>query len=525
MTDSTGVATTVREVALAPGGEVSINLTSSDVRVTAVDGDVVTIRTRGGEDIDDEILVEDEPGRVFIRDAERGYRIGPVRFGSGGSVALDVDVPRTARLICKTLSGDVEAHGVGHESRWSTASGDLHLVVEGGSLIVDTMSGDATVESAGPIGIRARTVSGDLRLHAPKIEALQASSTSGDIRLDADLGSAFEHIVTSVSGDVFLHTSSPVRLETQTIAGDVRATGVHSAEGGRGRRTIIVGDGSVRLGVKTTSGDIRLQGRGTAGIPPIPMPAAPAGPAAPAMPKSPAMPKAPRCPAAPVPPVAPAPPARRVVGRRGGRGSAQPRPPRQRARRRLVRCREHGRPTRGRPPRHPPRARARGARHRGRLVPAGPARRGRSAQLPGVLLMAADPLDDILRLVAEGRLSAEEAGPLLAALDEAPAPSTRGGGGPTAASAGDRASSSGRTPLEGQVLTGSPSTLRIEVRDNGRSVVNLRLPMAVGRFALDRVPGLSGDQVTRVREAMNSGFRGPVLVVDDGGSGVRIVLE
>ena len=111
MTESTGIATTVREVALAPGGEVSINLTSSDVRVTAVDGDTVTVRTRGGEDIEDEILVEDEPGRVFIRDAERGYRIGPVRFGSGGSVPLDIDVPRTARLTCKTLSGDVEAHG------------------------------------------------------------------------------------------------------------------------------------------------------------------------------------------------------------------------------------------------------------------------------------------------------------------------------------------------------------------------------------------------------------------------------
>ena len=312
MTESTGVATTVREVALTPGGEVSINLTSSDVRVNAVDGDVVTIRTRGGEDIDDEILVENEPGRVFVRDAERGYRIGPVRFGSGGSVALDVDVPRTARLICKTLSGDIEAHGVGHESRWSTASGDVHLVVEGGSLILDTMSGDATVESSGPIGIRARTVSGDLRLSAPRIEALQASSTSGDVRIDADLGSGFEHVVTSVSGDVFLQTTSPVRLETQTIAGDVRATGLHSAEGGRGRRTIIVGDGSVRVGARTTSGDIRLEGRGKAGIPPIPgirMPDVPKAPAAPAMPNAPAMPKAPDAPAAPVPPVAPEPPA------------------------------------------------------------------------------------------------------------------------------------------------------------------------------------------------------------------------
>ena len=312
MTESTGVATTVREVALTPGGEVSINLTSSDVRVNAVDGDVVTIRTRGGEDIDDEILVENEPGRVFVRDAERGYRIGPVRFGSGGSVALDVDVPRTARLICKTLSGDIEAHGVGHESRWSTASGDLHLVVEGGSLILDTMSGDATVESSGPIGIRARTVSGDLRLSAPRIEALQASSTSGDVRIDADLGSGFEHVITSVSGDVFLQTTSPVRLETQTIAGDVRATGLHSAEGGRGRRTIIVGDGSVRVGARTTSGDIRLDGRGMAGIPPIPgirMPDPPKAPAAPSMPKLPAMPKAPDAPVAPVPPVAPEPPA------------------------------------------------------------------------------------------------------------------------------------------------------------------------------------------------------------------------
>ena len=312
MTESTGVATTVREVALTPGGEVSINLTSSDVRVNAVDGDVVTIRTRGGEDIDDEILVENEPGRVFVRDAERGYRIGPVRFGSGGSVALDVDVPRTARLICKTLSGDIEAHGVGHESRWSTASGDLHLVVEGGSLILDTMSGDATVESSGPIGIRARTVSGDLRLSAPRIEALQASSTSGDVRIDADLGSGFEHVITSVSGDVFLQTTSPVRLETQTIAGDVRATGLHSAEGGRGRRTIIVGDGSVRVGARTTSGDIRLEGRGKAGIPPISgirMPDVPKAPAAPAMPNAPAMPKAPDAPVPPVPPVAPEPPA------------------------------------------------------------------------------------------------------------------------------------------------------------------------------------------------------------------------
>jgi hypothetical protein len=124
--------------------------------------------------------------------------------------------------------------------------------------------------------------------------------------------------------------------------------------------------------------------------------------------------------------------------------------------------------------------------------------------------MATDPLDQVLRLVADGRLSAEEAGPILAALEEA----------------GLTGDARLEDPRPDPAPDGSrPRALRIEVRDNGRNVVNLRLPIAVGRFALDRVPGLSGDQVDRVREAMNTGFRGPVLVVDDGDSGVRIVLD
>lgn len=157
--------------------------------------------------------------------------------------------------------------------------------------------------------------------------------------------------------------------------------------------------------------------------------------------------------------------------------------------------------------------------------------------------MAADPLDQVLRLVAEGRLTAEEAAPILAALDEGaagtpPDKQTRGdadrpstgtdfGAGFAAGFAGPDDDSRGETAAResGQAYGSGPSSLRIEVRDNGRNVVNLRLPIAVGRFALDRVPGLSGEQVDRVREAMQSGFRGPVLVVDDGDSGVRIVLD
>jgi hypothetical protein len=146
--------------------------------------------------------------------------------------------------------------------------------------------------------------------------------------------------------------------------------------------------------------------------------------------------------------------------------------------------------------------------------------------------MAADPLDQVLRLVAEGRLTAEEAAPILAALDEqAPAQTATQPGTSWPEPPGGFGFDTPPGPTEWPGPTTEPgpgrpsSTLRIQVRDAGRNVVNLRLPLAVGRFALDRVPGLSNEQVDRVREAMRSGFRGPILDVDDDGDGVRISIE
>jgi hypothetical protein len=139
--------------------------------------------------------------------------------------------------------------------------------------------------------------------------------------------------------------------------------------------------------------------------------------------------------------------------------------------------------------------------------------------------MAADPLDDVLRLVAEGRLTAEEAAPILAALDDRPAggPGPAGSRGATAGAAGATRTADQAAP--GDTEPGRATSLRLEIREGGRSIVNLRLPIAVGRLALDKVPGLSGDQVERVREALGSGIRGPILAVDDDDTTVRLVVE
>jgi hypothetical protein len=125
-----------------------------------------------------------------------------------------------------------------------------------------------------------------------------------------------------------------------------------------------------------------------------------------------------------------------------------------------------------------------------------------------------DPIDEVLRLVADGRLSAEEAGPVLDALQAARDAGEEPGSG-AGEGAGEGAGGTGR----------SARAVRIEVSENGRNVVNLRIPLSLGRMALDRVPGLSFDIVNRIREALDEGLTGPIVVVDEDGGGVRIVLE
>lgn len=128
--------------------------------------------------------------------------------------------------------------------------------------------------------------------------------------------------------------------------------------------------------------------------------------------------------------------------------------------------------------------------------------------------MTDDALETVLRLVADGRLSAEEAGPILDALEARGAADDRHNDpGPARGSAAPPAGGPGRA-------------LRVEVTEAGRKVINLRVPLALGQAALRRVPGLSEATNDRVREAIENGLTGPIVTVDEGsGNGVRILIE
>jgi hypothetical protein len=132
-----------------------------------------------------------------------------------------------------------------------------------------------------------------------------------------------------------------------------------------------------------------------------------------------------------------------------------------------------------------------------------------------------DPLEQVLRLVSDGRLTAAEAAPILDALAATNAMTDDPAPGPA-----DPTEPDGPGEPADRVPGRGPSSIRIEVKENGRQVVNLRIPVSLGRFAVDRIPGLSESAADLVRSALAAGRLGNLLVVDEeDGDGVRIALE
>lgn len=129
----------------------------------------------------------------------------------------------------------------------------------------------------------------------------------------------------------------------------------------------------------------------------------------------------------------------------------------------------------------------------------------------------AGELEALLKLVADGRLTADEAAPILAALqekarvDERTEAASRSGGT-------ERRRNAVRDALSGRQI-------RVYVAEGGRPVINLTIPLAAAGFAIDAVPGLSDDHRSRIVEAIQNGMTGPILEVSDHGDEVRITIE
>jgi hypothetical protein len=126
-----------------------------------------------------------------------------------------------------------------------------------------------------------------------------------------------------------------------------------------------------------------------------------------------------------------------------------------------------------------------------------------------------DELATVLRLVAEGKLSADEAAPIIEALSPPrTGAGTRPAGGVHAARHGPHGEDAARRRI------------RIQVNERGRRVVDVRVPIAFAAVAARAIPGIPDRYASLIEAAVEGETVGVIVdTEDENGDGVLITLE
>jgi len=136
----------------------------------------------------------------------------------------------------------------------------------------------------------------------------------------------------------------------------------------------------------------------------------------------------------------------------------------------------------------------------------------------------------ILRLLENGEITADEADHLLDALDAEPEPSAKAASAAAGAKHQDRSGQSGPRQNAPGATRLPPPRLRIRVSDttSGKSRVNITIPLgfldAAYRLARRIVPNRVPDRDS-FQSAIRDGFRGHLIDVHEGDEHVEILVE
>ncbi|MBR4500623.1 MAG: DUF4097 family beta strand repeat protein [Clostridia bacterium] len=211
-----------------------------------------------------------------VRFEKPGLRL----FNFNRGKTLTLTLPKGLELASadiRTVSADMDLAGAdAGEMNLASVSGDIAGSVRCGKLNAATTSGDVRLEgenmaecsastTSGGISLALRdgadkvtaaSVSGKVTILAGDVKETKVSTTSGAVRLTVS-GSFGDMAVSTVSGDVTaaLGAATGFTLNFETTSGSLSSALPLTSEG----RTRIYGDGSARFGVRTVSGDVRLE--------------------------------------------------------------------------------------------------------------------------------------------------------------------------------------------------------------------------------------------------------------------------
>ncbi|HMA02084.1 MAG: DUF4097 family beta strand repeat-containing protein [Gemmatimonas sp.] len=269
-------------VAFSRSGSIDLQSFSGDITVTAWDRDEVKIhaRSRNG------MHFESSPSRVSLVENPGDHGDYQDRADEGRSYGIEISMPKSARLVMRSISGDirvrdvadVEAHSVSGDlnaeniashAALETVSGDLSVINASAGLHASSVSGDVTARKiTGEVS--AQSVSGDVVLQDVTSAYVRSETVSGEVHFSGPVDPKGRYEFHSHSGDVDLDLTGGAgnaTLEVETYSGDLE-TGCSMTlqPGGRGDRmgkrgTLTMGNGGgAHFVLKTFSGDVHIRG-------------------------------------------------------------------------------------------------------------------------------------------------------------------------------------------------------------------------------------------------------------------------
>jgi len=174
-------------------------------------------------------------------------------------------VERENDVWAKTTSGTLEIEGIVGNVEAKTTSGAIEVRdVEGESIVADSTSGKVTLDKVEGI-IEAHSVSGRVNIEDSKGAAKSVRTTSGGIwvELKEVTETVSRMLLTSTSGDVTLLLPKDISadIDVQTTSGRIRSEFKILVEGEIEKRSLrgTIGEGGIKITLKTTSGDISLE--------------------------------------------------------------------------------------------------------------------------------------------------------------------------------------------------------------------------------------------------------------------------
>jgi len=216
-----------RQVPAQPRGVVEISNVSGSVEVSGWDRNEVNVHAELDSGVE-RVDVSSDGGRTSIK------VILAHASGHGGETRLQVKIPKESELNVSAVDADVTTNAMLGVQRLSAVSGDIAAELAGADVELKTVSGDLRLKGHGlPARLHVSSVSGDVHLEHGAGE-LEASTVNGTLIVSFDSARAVR--VRTTSGDLHIEgkLTRGATLEASTVSGDLsvraRADGGYAYE-------------------------------------------------------------------------------------------------------------------------------------------------------------------------------------------------------------------------------------------------------------------------------------------------------